>query len=103
MEVVKIILYVVEVVVCLLLGLVVMIQKPKEGGLGGAFGGGALEGTLGADAGNILVKATAILGTLLILNTIGLAFLTSTPSSVTETNAVEEQQTVPAVPVAPAN
>lgn len=103
MEVVKIILYVVEVVVCLLLGLVVMIQKPKEGGLGGAFGGGALEGTLGADAGNILVKATAILGTLLILNTIGLAFLTSTPSSVTETIDVEEQQTVPAVPVAPAN
>lgn len=103
MEVVKIILYVVEVVVCLLLGLVVMIQKPKEGGLGGAFGGGALEGTLGADAGNILVKATAVLGTLLILNTIGLAFLTSTPSSVTETVAVEEQQTVPAVPVAPAN
>ena len=38
MEVVKILLYVVEIVVCLLLGLVVMIQKPKEGGLGGAFG-----------------------------------------------------------------
>ncbi|MDO4366152.1 MAG: preprotein translocase subunit SecG, partial [bacterium] len=32
-------LYVVEVVVCLLLALVVMLQKPKEGGLGGLAGG----------------------------------------------------------------
>ena len=33
-------LYVVEVIVCLLLALAVMLQKPKEGGLGGAIGGG---------------------------------------------------------------
>ena len=43
-------LYVVEVLVCLLLALVVMLQKPKEGGLGGAIGGGMLEASLGADA-----------------------------------------------------
>lgn len=78
MEFVKVLLYVVEVVVCLLLGLVVMIQKPKEGGLGGAFGGGALEGALGADAGNILVKATAVLGTIFLINTIVLVKITST-------------------------
>ena len=30
-------LYVVEVLVCILLAMVVMLQKPKEGGLGGAF------------------------------------------------------------------
>ena len=78
MEFVKILLYVVEVVVCLLLGLVVMIQKPKEGGLGGAFGGGALEGALGADAGNVLVKATAVLGTIFLINTIVLVKITST-------------------------
>lgn len=103
MEIVKILLYVVEIAVCLLLGLVVMIQKPKEGGLGGAFGAGALEGTLGADAGNILVKATAILGTILIVNTIVLARISSTPASVTETVAVEETTAGAAVPVAPAN
>ena len=50
-------LYVVEVVACLLLALVVMLQKPKEGGLGGAIGGGMLEASLGADAGNVLIKA----------------------------------------------
>ena len=75
---VKVLLYVVEVVVCLLLGLVVMIQKPKEGGLGGAFGGSALEGALGADAGNVLIKATAVLGTIFLINTIVLVKITST-------------------------
>ena len=49
-------LYVVEVLVCLLLALVVMLQKPKEGGLGGAIGGGMLEASLGADAGNVLIR-----------------------------------------------
>lgn len=71
-------LYVVEVLVCLLLALVVMLQKPKEGGLGGALGGGMLEASLGADAGNILIKTTAICGTIFLLNTIVLARLTST-------------------------
>lgn len=106
MEVVKVLLYIVEIVVCLLLGLVVMIQKPKEGGLGGAFGGGALEASLGADAGNVLIKATAILGTIFLLNTIVLARLTSTASSVVEESAPAPQaEAAPApaaAPVAPA-
>ena len=70
MEYLKVFLYVVEVVVCLLLGLIVMLQKPKEGGLGGAFGGGALEASLGADAGNVLIKATSILGAIFLINTL---------------------------------
>ena len=74
-------LYVVEVLVCLMLALVVMLQKPKEGGLGGAFGGGALEASLGADAGNVFIKATATLGAIFLLNTLVLAKLTSTKKS----------------------
>lgn len=70
-------LYVVEIVVCLLLVLVVMLQKPKEGGLGGAIGGGMLESTLGADAGNVLIKTTAILGAIFLCNTLILARMTS--------------------------
>ncbi len=72
-------LYVVEVATCLLLGLAVMLQKPKEGGLGGLGGGSAMEAALGADAGNVLIKATAILGTVFLLNTLVLVRLTSTP------------------------
>ena len=115
-------LYVVEVIVCLLLALVVMLQKPKEGGLGGAIGGGMLEASLGADAGNVLIKTTAILGAIFLLNTLVLARLTSTvharsimaqeaeptaeqaapalPMAAPELPAVPEQ--APAAPVAPA-
>ena len=74
-------LYVVEVIVCLLLAMVVMLQKPKEGGLGGAIGGGMLESSLGADAGNVLIKTTAILGAIFLVNTLVLARLTSTVHS----------------------
>ena len=114
-------LYVVEVVVCLMLALIVMLQKPKEGGLGGAFGGGALEASLGADAGNVLIKTTAILGTIFLVNTLVLARLTSTKASgsvVADAKAPIQQAplapelapeavpeapaAVPAAPVAPA-
>ena len=117
-------LYVVEVVVCLLLGLVVMLQKPKEGGLGGAIGGGMLEASLGADAGSVLVKTTAILGAVFLLNTLVLARLTSTvhshslmardaepaaaeqapalPTAAPELPAAPAAPAAPALPVAPA-
>lgn len=74
-------LYVVEVIVCLLLAMVVMLQKPKDGGLGGAIGGGMLEASLGADAGNVLIKTTAVLGAIFLINTLVLARLTSTVHS----------------------
>ena len=91
-------LYVVEVLVCLLLGLVVMLQKPKEGGLGGAFGGGMLEASLGAEAGSVLVKATAILGAVFLLNTLVLARLTSTVHS----HSLMARESEPAAEQAPA-
>lgn len=69
-------LYVVEVVVCLLLALVVMLQKPKEGGLGG-LAGGMGEAVFGANAGNVLIKVTAWLGAIFLINTLMLARFTS--------------------------
>ncbi len=107
-------LYVVEVIVCLLLALVVMLQKPKEGGLGGAIGGGMLEASLGADAGNVLIKTTAVLGAIFLLNTLVLARLTSTvharslmaaesePVAVQQTAAPALPMTAPELPAMPA-
>ena len=96
-------LYVVEVVVCLLLAMVVMLQKPKEGGLGGAIGGGMLEASLGADAGNVLIKTTAILGTIFLVNTLVLARLTSTVHShslmANEAEAAPAAQEAPELPM----
>lgn len=81
-------LYVVEVVVCLLLALVVMLQKPKEGGLGGVIGGGMAEAAFGADAGNILIKVTIWLGVIFLINTLALARFTSTIHTKTLMNDV---------------
>ena len=97
-------LYVVEVLVCILLAMVVMLQKPKEGGLGGAFGGGMLEASLGADAGNVLIRTTAILGAIFLLNTLVLARLTSTvhSRSLMAREAEPVAETAPALPEVPA-
>ena len=96
-------LYVVEVLVCILLAMVVMLQKPKEGGLGGAFGGGMLEASLGADAGNVLIRTTAILGAIFLLNKLVLARLTSTvhSRSLMAREAEPAAETAPALPAAP--
>ena len=70
-------LYVLEVIVCFLLGGVIMLQKPKEGGLGVSFGGGMGEALFGAQMGNVLTKSTIILGAVFLLNTLVLSRLTS--------------------------
>ena len=90
-------LYVIEVLSCLLLALVILLQKPKEGGLGGAIGGGMLEASLGADAGNVLIKATAILGAIFLANTLVLARLTSTVHS----RSIMAREVAPAAQTAP--
>ena len=101
-------LYVIEVVTCLLLVLVVMLQKPKEGGLGGVIGGGMGEAVFGADAGNVLIKVTIWLGAIFLVNTLVLARLTSTihSKSLMANEAVPIQQPampeMPAMPEAPA-
>ena len=103
-------LYVIEVVVCLLLAGIVMLQKPKEGGLGGVIGGGMAEAAFGADAGNVLIKGTIILGTIFLLNTLALARFTSTVHAKSVMNDVEAptpaqqmpQMPVPQMPDAPA-
>lgn len=94
-------LYVVEVCVCLLLVGIVMLQKPKEGGLGGVIGGGMAEAAFGADAGSVLIKGTVILGTIFLINTLALARFTSTihsKSLMSGTEAPAPAQQAPAMP-----
>jgi preprotein translocase subunit SecG len=71
-------LYVLEVLVSLLLGGIILLQKPKDGGLGVSFGGGMGESLFGgAQMGNILTKGTVILAAVFLLNTLILSRLTS--------------------------
>ncbi len=111
-------LYFVEVIVCFLLGTVIMLQKPKEGGLGVSFGGGITE-VFGAQMGNVLTRSTIILGTVFLLNTLVLSRLTShgstsvmegvktsvpaaTQSAVPFTSQTPAAPSAPAAPTAPA-
>ena len=94
-------LYVVEVIVCLLLALAVMLQKPKEGGLGGAIGGGMGEAVFGADASNVLIKVTIWLGAIFLANTLLLARLTSVGHSQSVMGDVSAPKPAAEQPAAP--
>ena len=95
-------LYVIEVVVCLLLAGLILLQKPKEGGLGGVIGGGMAEAAFGADAGNVLIKGTIILGAIFLLNTLALARFTSTVHSKSVMSSVEAPAPAQQAPAMPA-
>lgn len=92
-------LYVFEVIVCLLLGGVVMLQKPKDGGLNVAMGGGMGESMFGAQMGNVLTKTTVVLGCIFLLNTLVLSRLTSHRSSSVMEGVRSAAPAAPAAPV----
>ena len=61
---------VIEVVTALLLVGIILLQKSKGEGLGLAFGAGAGESLFGARAGNVLTRATVILGIVFMANSL---------------------------------
>lgn len=65
----------VHVITCLLLILIILMQKPKSEGLGTAFGGGVADSLFGSGAGNVLTKITTWLGVIFFGTTISLALL----------------------------
>ncbi|MDA7597529.1 preprotein translocase subunit SecG [bacterium] len=75
MAVLSILLTVVLVVVSILIVMIVLLQRPKQEGLGAAFGGSTLDGALGAQTTNVLQKATTIFAGIFFLCSIGLAMV----------------------------
>jgi preprotein translocase subunit SecG len=70
-------LVVIEGLLSLMLIAIIFMQKTK-GGMGGtAFGGSAGEAIFGSRMGNVLTKATVILGAIFLLNTVLLTILTA--------------------------
>ena len=67
----------IHVITCVLLVLIILMQRPKSEGLGTAFGGGVTENLFGAGAGNFLTKTTTWLGIIFFATTISLAYLYS--------------------------
>ncbi len=68
-------LLVIHVIICLLLALVVLMQRPKQEGLGAAFGSGLTDQAFGARTTDVLQKGTVYLGTLFFVITLILAIL----------------------------
>lgn len=71
------ILTVVEVLVCLLLILIVLMQRPRQEGLGASFGDSMTSQVWGAQTTNVLQKFTVYLAVLLFVLTLSLAVLTA--------------------------
>jgi preprotein translocase subunit SecG len=75
-----ILLTIIFVISAILLAALVLLQDEQGEGIGGMFGGGS--GTpFGSRAGNILTRATAILGAIFLLSAFGVAWLNRTPST----------------------
>src|SRR5690606_10768513 len=64
------------VLVCLFMMLVILIQKPKGGGLSGAFGGagGSAQAAFGAKTGDVLTWFTVVCFALFLLLAMGLTW-----------------------------
>lgn len=68
-------LMVLETLVCLLLILIVLMQRPRQEGLGAAFGSGMTDQMFGAQTTNVLQKGTTWLGIFFFVLTFILAIL----------------------------
>jgi len=75
------VLIVVHVVVCLLLCLTVLMQRPKQEGLGAAFGGGMTDQAFGARTTDVLQKGTVYLASFLFIITLVLSILVGARSN----------------------
>ena len=102
MNVIRTLLVILEAACCLALIGLVLLQKSKSEGLGMAFGGGGNDSLLGARAGNVLTKATVIIGCLFLVNTLilGMLFAGSADTSLMDQAAMDapvpmEQPVVP--------
>ena len=90
-------LVVIYVFVCLLMILLVLMQRPKQEGLGAAFGANTTDQLFGARTTNVLQRGTVYMAVLFFVLTLTLAILVQKRNTVTslvstpgETPAVEE-------------
>ncbi len=78
-------LLVIFVIVCLLMTLVILMQRPKQEGLGAAFGGGVTDQVFGARTTDVLQRGTVYMGSLFFILSITLAVLIGQQNKVAKT------------------
>ena len=103
-------LLVVFVFVCLLMTLLILMQRPKQEGLGAAFGASVTDQVFGARTTNVLQRGTVYLGSLFFVLSLTLAILIGNQNKqrglaadvkppVAAEKPVSELPTTPEVPV----
>ena len=70
-----------HVMVCILMALVVLMQRPRSEGLGAAFGGGVTDNIFGAQTTHVLAKATTWLAGAFFALTLILSIITAKSAS----------------------
>jgi preprotein translocase subunit SecG len=78
MSALSVVLLVFFVVIAILLILLVLIQNEEGDSLGGIFAGGS-GSAFGSRSGNVLTRATTVLGALFLVLSLGLALLNRSP------------------------
>lgn len=106
MAIIRTLLIILEAACSLALIGLILLQKSKDGGLGMAFGAGGNDSLFGARAGNVLTKATVVIGVVFLVNTLvlGMLFAGSAGESLMDKAAVPvpmEQPVMPQFPVMP--
>jgi preprotein translocase subunit SecG len=100
MSIIISLLTVVLVIVCLLIVAIVLMQRPRQEGLGAAFGGGMTDQMFGAQTTNVLQKGTVYLAVSFFGITLLLAILmakeqgrtSAVPDALTESDPVPVQE-----------
>ena len=93
---------VIFVIVCFLMILIILMQRPKQEGLGAAFGGGVTDQVFGARTTNVLQRGTVYLGSLFFILSLALAVLIGQKNrTVSLLDKQPSSKVTPAVPVPP--
>src|SRR5215469_4171220 len=85
------VLLAVLVIVCILLTLVILMQRPRSEGLGAAFGSGMTENIFGAQTTTVLTKATVYLGGAFFAVTLLLTILTAKQGAERRIGVLEDE------------
>ena len=91
-------LVVIYVFVCVSMILLVLMQRPKQEGLGAAFGANATDQLFGARTTNVLQKGTVYLAVLFFLLTLGLAILVQKKNQIVSLAKAPAAAEAPATP-----
>jgi preprotein translocase subunit SecG len=81
MSIILSILIAIHVLVCALMILVVLMQRPRSEGLGSAFGGGITDNVFGSQTTNVLARFTTWMGIAFFAVTLLLSILTARANS----------------------